>query len=77
MVINPIVGVYIPIIRIPIKAGIIPILKKTRLLTLAQMDVALVFLKSSSLKPWQVWEVGKAMLLTETVFFFQDGNVHG
>ena len=37
MVINPIIGFSIPIIRIPIKGGIIPIPKKTRLLTMAHM----------------------------------------
>ena len=39
MVINPIVGVYIPIIRIPIKGGM-TITKKTRLLTMAHMDMS-------------------------------------
>ena len=38
MVINPIVGVYIPIIRIPIKGGRSPIPKKTRLLTMAHVE---------------------------------------
>ena len=39
MVINPIVGVYIPIVRIPIKGGRFPIPNKTRLLTMAQIDL--------------------------------------
>ena len=38
MVINPIVGVYIPIIRIPIKGGM-TIPKKTRLLTMAHVNL--------------------------------------
>ena len=37
--INPIVGVYIPIIRIPIKGGRFPIPNKTRLLTVAHIQV--------------------------------------
>ena len=36
--INPIVGVYIPIIRIPIKGGMSPIPNKTRLLTMAHVS---------------------------------------
>ena len=35
--INPLVGFYIPIIRIPIKGGRFPIPEKTRLLTMAHM----------------------------------------
>ena len=37
MVVNPIVGVYIPIIRTPIKGGMSLSPKKTRLLTMAHM----------------------------------------
>ena len=50
MVINPIVGVYIPIIRIPIKGGIFPTPKKTRLLTMtmAHMGNNLCQLSSES-----------------------------
>ena len=36
--INPIVGVYIPIIRIPIEGGRSPISNKTRLLTMAYLS---------------------------------------
>ena len=39
MVINPIVGVYIPILRIPMKGGM-TIPKKTRLLTMAHVDLS-------------------------------------
>ena len=42
MVINPIVGVYLPIIRIPIKGGM-TIPKQTRVLTMAQYVAGLSF----------------------------------
>ena len=41
MVINPIIGFYIPIIRIPIKGGM-TIPQKTRLLTMAQVEAKLL-----------------------------------
>ena len=65
MVINPIVGVYIPIIRIPIEGGM-TIPKKTRLLTMAQIKVkfggcgeiskAQLLLFIAWLVPWTVEE---------------------
>ena len=61
MVINPIVGVYIPIIRIPIKGGRFPIPNKPRLLTMAQLfflifgTIASTQLQWFWTKGWQTW----------------------
>ncbi len=78
MVVNPIVGVYIPIIRTPIKGGRSPIPNKTRLLTMAHMARGIEKEKgrtSDNKKTTQVIECGAGGVQTRVLMTNESRHV--